>query len=69
MVKPPRIPEEAISLGAAQQLRHALPRRLGNSRPDFCGEVEQGINHESMMAEAATTEKADTKKRAEARFS
>jgi hypothetical protein len=62
------IPEQAVPLGAAQQLGPSRFRRQGATGADFGGEVEQGIQHGSIMAGPAITGKMDMKKRAEARF-
>jgi len=63
------IPDQAVPLGAAQQLGPFCSRREGGTGADFGGEVEQRIDHGSIMAGQAGTGKADMEKRAEARFS
>jgi hypothetical protein len=63
------VPEQAVPFGAAQQLGPSRFRRQGAAGADFGGEVEEGIEHGSIMAAPAIAGKMDMKKRAEARFS
>jgi len=69
VVQAPRVAEEAMTFHAAQELGHAFPWKAWYPGADFSREVEEGIDHGSIMAAGVASGKTGMKKRAEARFS